>query len=153
MEIKGVAIVSIFLTIFGTVVSGVVVFVFSEIIKEIWLTPLQEYKKIKSKVSFILIMYANKYENPISLKQQHDKTYDEASSELRKIASELRAFIETLSWFKPLIPRKANLYKASARIIGLSNSLIGPECSLSKMCDENLKRESDIYDCLKLYKE
>ena len=48
-----------------TVISGVLVFIIGQILKEIWLTPLQEYKKLKSKISFSLSYYAQYYSNVV----------------------------------------------------------------------------------------
>ena len=50
----------------STIIAGVVVFVICECLKEVWLNPLQEYKKLKSKVSRELIASAMYYANPIT---------------------------------------------------------------------------------------
>lgn len=109
------------LTIFVTVISGVLVFALSEWLKEIWLTPLQNYKKLKAKVSWSLTMYACFYSNPVNSSDETERFTDDyrnAQIELRYLASELRAFIETLSWCKIGIPPKKDIYDASANLIG-----------------------------------
>ena len=45
----------------ATIVSGIVVFVLCEYIKEIWLMPLQEYKKLKSEGYSIFKEYKDVY--------------------------------------------------------------------------------------------
>jgi hypothetical protein len=147
---------TVFLTVVSGVIVGVFIFVFSECLKEIWLTPLQEYKKIKSRVSYTLTFYASIYSNPLPSSQTVNKipdNYEQASIELRKLASELRAFIETLSFFKPLIPKRKILFKTSADLIGLSNNLSAPKDSIYKHIEFNTKRESNICENLKIYKE
>ena len=121
-----------FLLMFLTIIGGVVVFVICEILKEIWLKPLQEYKQIKSRISFALVMYAHILNNPIDLNkynrdnQHHREVLDKreyASNELRKISSELRSFIEILSVFRFNIPAREDLYMASKEIMGLANGV------------------------------
>lgn len=53
-----------------TIISGVFVFVVCEWLKEVWLSPLQEYKKLKAKVSKMLIVHAQYYGNPITSASQ-----------------------------------------------------------------------------------
>lgn len=112
-----------------TIVSGVLVFVICEYMKEIWLYPLQEYKKLKQKVSYVLTYYANIYCNVIDRANENEENvskYNVISDKIRDLASELRAFAETLSWLKVGIPSKETIYKASSNLIGLSNSLFCP---------------------------
>jgi hypothetical protein len=118
-----------FWTVFITVISGVLVYVISELLKTLWLEPLQNYKKIKGQISYIITMYANIYTNPIDIAKTNNilpDDYKVAYDELRKKACELRAFIATLFWLKIFIPKKKNLYEVSACLIGLSNSLVLP---------------------------
>lgn len=109
-----------------TIVSGVIVFVLCECIKEIWLEPLQEYKRLRQKTAKMLTLYANYYCNVIDLADATDaqiKKYDEAGKSLRELAADVEGFIECLSWFKPGIPAKKDLYRLSKEIICLSNSM------------------------------
>lgn len=144
------------LTIFVTVLSGVLVFAISEWLKEIWLTPLQNYKKLRGKVSRLLTMYACHYHNPVDIADHNNKLPDDykiASEELRMLASELRAFIETLSWLKPGIPSKDDLYNASAHLIGLSNSMQVPyNTHFDRRIDDSIENENEVKRLLKIYK-
>ncbi len=144
------------LTIFITVLSGVLVFVISEWMKEIWLTPLQNYKKLRGKVSKSLTMYACYYHNPVDIANHDNKLPDDyktASEELRMLASELRAFIETLSWCKLGIPSKGELYDASAHLIGLSNSMMVPyNTHLDMGIDNSRENENEVKRLLRIYK-
>ena len=144
------------LTIFVTVFSGVLVFAISEWLKEIWLTPLQNYKKLRGDVSKALTMHARYYYNPVDIADYDNKLPDDykaAAEELRMLASELRAFIETLSRFKPGIPSKSNLYDASAHLIGLSNSMMVPYNShFDRRLDNTIENENRVKRLLRIYK-
>lgn len=144
------------LTIFITVLSGVLVFAISEWLKEIWLTPLQNYKKLRGKVSRSLTMYACYYHNPVDIADHDDKLPDDykaAAEGLRMLASELRAFIETLSWCKFGIPSKGDLYDASAHLIGLSNSMMVPYNShFDRRLDNTIENENRVKRLLRIYK-
>lgn len=139
-----------------TVISGVLVFIIGQIFKEIWLTPLQEYKKLKAKISFSLSYYAQYYSNAVDFATCGEKTkkiYMDASDEMRKISCELDGFIETLSWFKPCIPKKKKLYEASREIIGISNGFFCPYNSdrTETRINYNIKSRDSIYKLLKIY--
>ena len=144
------------LTILITVLSGVLVFAISEWLKEIWLTPLQNYKKLRGKVSRSLTMYACYYHNPVDIADHDDKLPDDykaAAEGLRMLASELRAFIETLSWCKFGIPSKGDLYDASAHLIGLSNSMMVPYNShFDRRLDNTIENENRVKRLLRIYK-
>ena len=143
------------LTVFVTVLSGVLVFALSEWLKEIWLTPLQNYKKLRAKVSMALTMYACYYHNPVDIAEHNDtlpEGYKDASEKLRALASELRAFIETLSWCKLGIPLKSALYDASAYLMGLSNGMQHPyRCKDSNTIRNNTEHELQIKALLHIY--
>jgi hypothetical protein len=138
-------------TVLGTVVSGVVVYVASEYVKEIWLSPLQEYKKIKQKVSYLLNNYACYYSNvvdPESATEEEKKEYRRVSLETRDLACELRAFIETISRVRFGIPQKDKIYDASAELIGLSNSYF------TAYGDSRRQQKKDVYGAIgkRIYK-
>lgn len=105
-----------------TIISGVLVFVACEWLKEIWLSPLQEYKKLKAKVSKALIVHAQYYGNPISSASQKNEEYSHASSEMRNVASELLAFAEIMPFLHLGMPNARKIVQAGSQLIGLSNS-------------------------------
>ena len=113
------------LTIIITIFCGVSVYILGEIAHEIWLKPLEQYKQIKSEISYSLVYYANVYSNVIDLADDQEMTIEShkhASDEFRILAAKLHGFIETLFWLKPLIPPKEKLLEASQELMGLSNS-------------------------------
>jgi hypothetical protein len=131
-------------TIFGTVVSGVIVFVLSQLFIEYVIKPIQKGKALRAKVAYCLTYYGNTYTNPINntFSGYKQEWWDEASTELRKIAAELEAF----SIEKPLIsfflPRKINLMSAKSYMIGLSNSMINPNPDVSYY--KSVKEEENL---------
>lgn len=129
---------------FLTIISGVFVFVICEYLKEIWLSPLQEYKKLKQKAAFALTYYAKYYCNVIDSASENNELidkYNSVSVKLRDLASELRAFVEILSWLKVGIPSKEKIYKASSNLIGLSNSMFCPH-NTNNSVERNLENEN-----------
>lgn len=114
------------LTVIVTVISGVIVYVLTELFKEIWLEPLRKYRLIKSEIAENLIYYANMYLNPIRQEEAKNEVrkaeYIKASEQIRGSASKLGGYMETISWFHPGVPRKKKLFEAYRELIGLSNS-------------------------------
>lgn len=144
-------------TVLLTIISGVVVYVLCEYLKEIWLTPLQEYKAIKKKVSYSLTMQSIYYSNPIDLKEltsERKQPYSEASTSMRVVASELRSFIETTSWLRFGIPSNDDIYEASKLLIGLSNSFFTAygkgDCDTDQI-ERNQKIIPKVRELLKLH--
>lgn len=105
----------------STIVAGVVVFVLCEWAKEVWQTPLQEYKKLKARVSFALVMYAQYFANPAQTTQLSEG-HETSANEMRIIASDLAAFTECMPLIHVGIPSPKKIKAASDNLIGLSNS-------------------------------
>jgi hypothetical protein len=124
-----------------TVISGVVVFVLSEILKEIWLSPLQEYKLLKSKISNSLTLYTMNFFDWVDLMQGGKNkvhfTNDEASKKFLFLAAELSGLIESLGIFKFGIPSKKKLIVASKTLRSISFAVLD---------ENNIPDEDDRYD-------
>ncbi|MGI6192861.1 MAG: hypothetical protein ACOYI3_04790 [Christensenellales bacterium] len=115
-----------FLTVFATVVSGVIVYVFSEYVKAKWLDVHKRYMQLKYDISYLLCMYAYIYMNPEDPAKHSNglpESYIKVQNELREMASKLRAFIELMPHFHPGIPCSKDIHDASDELIGLSNGL------------------------------
>lgn len=108
-----------------TVISGVLVFVLGEILRDIWLTPLLQYKSLKQEIAYILSFYAQFYSNPIDFNTNENtkSKYIEASNKIREVSAKLSGFIETLTIIKIGIPNKEKLLDASGCLMGISNSM------------------------------
>ncbi len=111
-------------TTFLTVISGVLVYILSQLFLEIIVNPRKEYKMLKQKIVYIIKLYCCYYSNPYNLLD--DKTnarkkeeYDFASKEMRKIGAELAGYIGTVPKirFKKII----KLNNVLDSLIGISN--------------------------------
>ena len=79
----------------GAIIAGVAVYVICECLKEAWLKPLQEYKRIKAEISRLLVYYANVYTSP-AIYSEEDSERTKASQEFRQLAAEVIAFSEVI---------------------------------------------------------
>ena len=142
------------LTILGAVLPGVLVFVISELLKKNLPTSSLDYKRLRSKISQSLTLYACYYHNPVDISDFNNElpdNYKAAAEALRALACELRAFIETLPWYK--FPFKEALYTVSAELIGLSNNLCVPyNTHDDRRIEQIMERERNIRRLLKIYK-
>lgn len=106
-----------FLSVFGTIISGVLVFVLGQIFIEFYLQPKKELNELRGKISWALVYYANVYSNSGAIRNM-SKSRDEVSEELRKLSAELMAF----NISKPkYIHRKYDLISARDSLMALSN--------------------------------
>lgn len=140
------------LTCLLTVVSGVIVFILGQYLLSVWIQPLQEYKKIRSKIAYCLTYYAQYYSNVKTVSDQ-DQEYNAGSDEIRKLASELRGFAEKTGFIHWGIPKKEELYEASKMLIGLSNSFYAAKDCEQRTIDYNLDSVKRIKEILKMKDE
>jgi len=105
--------------VFQTVMSGVFVFILSEIIQKFFLEPLQKYKEIIGKIDNQLKFYANVITNPGNILPR--EIYLECSNTLRKLSCELEAIYKQIP-FKRLSDRR-KVSDSASRLIRLSNNL------------------------------
>ena len=145
-------------SIIVTVISGVLVFIIGQILTNIWLTPLRQYKELKKEVVYKLPYYANLYSNVIDLADysDSDKFVEEfklASDELRKLSCSLKGFAETISWFRIGIPSPKVLNEVADLIMGLSNSFFTPYNTgeSHEQNRENYYIANEIFKKLKCY--
>ena len=83
-----------FWTIFGTVFSGVIVFVLSEIAMELWIKPFQKRREIKAQVAFLLSFYGDVIFSPpcdTEIEEFKKKRHD-AEVELRNLSAAASCF-------------------------------------------------------------
>ena len=108
------------------IISGVVVYILGQVLQEIWLFPLQQYKKLKSDISFNLMYYSKVFTKIISENDNNNELiiqHNNAALELRKLGCQLRGFLETIYWFHIGIPKKKKLSSASKELIDLSDGM------------------------------
>ena len=143
-------------TVLITVVSGVCVYIFGEILQTIWIEPLQKYKQLKRESVWALSYYANVYTNIVDLACADEATkgeYADVRDKLRTLSCEIRSFVETLSWFRLGIPSKKRLIDAADNLMLLSNSLFSPYNTPPTSGDHYRNREAaeEIYSALGVY--
>lgn len=136
----------IFWTIFGTVISGVVVFVASQLIMEFLIKPHLEYKKLKNRILVSLTYYSNLLTNPYDIRkdnyefdfEEFKKTeYPLASEEMRKLGSEMAVY------------KKKHSQDVHKNLIGLSNGLWQYKGSEEQLGSHNKKMIDEIREWLK----
>lgn len=134
---------------FLTVISGVLVFVISQMFNEYWLRPIQNYKELRAKISYGLTLYANLYMNPVKYELLYEtKERDSAANELRMLAAEVDSFVELRPWGNIFIARKKVLTEVSKNLMGLSNNFYSPHPGIAT--EHNEKRSKEIYRLLKI---
>lgn len=143
------------LTILGTVISGVLVFVLCQIIVQKYIKTYEEYKTLKGKVAFLLVMYANLYCNPINVLNVEDEDKIEkrkqAGIETRILAAELSAFQERVEKGGVGIPSKDKLIRAASELIFLSNSFfVHPDESITTASKNNRECADKIKEALSI---
>lgn len=130
---------------FLTIISGIIVFIISQLIMEFIIKPKEEFNKIKGEILCNLKMYDNLIANPLeysSLKELEDKKYYlDASKDIRLMASKLAGILET----HPIVCNKKKYYLIVNDLIGLSNGLCKNIKSNIDLCDKNEKSITEIY--------
>lgn len=108
---------------FLTILSGVIVFIISQLIFEFIIKPREEFNKLKGEIFCCLTMYANIIANPLrysSIKDiSENKEYLDASKNIRFIASRFAGILESHKF----VCRKNKYYSVTNNLIRLSNNL------------------------------
>lgn len=141
---------TIFVTVVTTILGGVLLFIASEILKEIWLEPLQQYKKLKSQIVYSLNFHANKWSSPVP--NEYVSSYPEyqaASIEFRELSSQTVAFTQ-LGMIRWRIPKFEELDEASRMLMGISNGFFTTEEAIDSQRDHNYELDRRIRELLKI---
>jgi len=136
---------------FITVFTGVIVLVIHQIINDYIIKPKLKLRSLKEKVAATLTMYRNLYSNPVLLNQgeREDKylNYNEASTKIREIASELAGYIGILNNHDE---KRDRLTEACRCLIGLSNGLFRHKNVEEDLCKDNRNLEIEILEQLEI---
>ena len=139
------------------VLSGIISYIVSVRTANKWVPAYRKkYEELRIEVAESLTMYANLYTNPIDVAKtenhQLPQNYAEASSKLRNLASQLKAFSETMPPRIRKVPSKEAIDDASSCLIGLSNSFTTPyNSNISDAERRNTyKYENDLRQILQL---
>jgi hypothetical protein len=136
----------IFWTIFGTVISGVVVFVVSQLIMEFLIKPHLEYKKLKNKILVAVTYYSDVLTNPYIIDKDNyesdvqnltESKWMTAAREMRKLGSEMAAY------------NKKHSKDIHKNLIGLSNGVWQYKDSQEQLGMQNKKMIDEIKEWLK----
>lgn len=129
---------------FLTVLSGVIVFIISQLIFEFIVKPREEFNKLKGEIICCLTMYDNIVANPLiysNINEVRDcKEYLDASKNIRFIASRFAGILESHKF----VCRKKKYYTVTNDLIRLSNNLWIDKRSKKDIHAENIKLENDI---------
>ena len=138
-----------------TIISGVCVFFLSQLVMEIYIKPVQEYRELRRKISVLITQNENYYTLLHSYEKCSDFERDRREQildETRIMASELRGFIETMPLIHIGIPSKKVLFDASAELIGLSNGLFEDfQETFHGYAKENVENIRKVKKLLRLY--
>ena len=135
---------------FLTILSGVIVFIISQLIFEFIIKPREEFNKLKGEIFCCLTMYANIIANPLrysSIKDvRENKEYLDASKNIRFIASRFAGILESHKF----VCRKKKYYSVTNNLIRLSNNLWIDKRSKKDIYTENIKFENEIKEKFKI---
>lgn len=135
---------------FLTILSGVIVFIISQIIFEFIIKPREEFNKLKGEIICCLTMYDNIIANPLiysNINEVRDcKEYLDASKNIRFISSRFAGILESHKF----VCRKKKYYSVTSNLIRLSNNLWIDKRSKKDIYTENIKFENEIKEKFKI---
>ncbi|MFA6253896.1 MAG: hypothetical protein WC640_01380 [Candidatus Paceibacterota bacterium] len=160
-----------FESIFWTIISGVAVFVVSQLVLELCIKPYREYRDIKYRISNKLKYYSNLITNPLNLlepvenlfttvtKTRQDDLqeinrkevldyYLKTSSEMRKLSCDLETgYFNNLDLIRKIFIKEdlQDIDKASSLLIRISNCLFEPRMALQNGKDiDEIKKHLNL---------
>lgn len=138
------------LTVFATVLSGVLTYVLGQLVLKLVVDPVQEAKRTIGEVSMSLIEHSQAIHNPGVLK---DEAMASAANQLRKLSSKLHGHLYLI----PKYDRTAKLFQlpAKAALLVAATDLAALSTTVYKATDgiyeQNAKRCERICDALSIY--
>lgn len=99
------------------------------LLSKVYYKPIEKYKELKARTSYMLILYANICSNPIDVAKTNNKlpeNYRKAGDDLRKLAAEWKSLIYIKTWPGIFVMRNKKIIILVQHLIGLSNSLTLP---------------------------
>ncbi|MCW2478136.1 hypothetical protein [Candidatus Symbiopectobacterium sp. NZEC135] len=115
------------MSVFLTVLSGVLVYVLGQLVLKLLIDPVNELKKTISKISYDLVFYADVLANP---KPKGDERMDKATRIMREHSSLLHANAYLIPCYEYTrlvfgLPKEEKIIAATENLIGLSNGFDG----------------------------
>ena len=138
------------MTVFLTVLAGVLTFVLGQIVLRLFVEPVLELKRTIADIAIATIKHANVYCNPGVTTVEKE---NEAARELKALASRLNAGTylvspyPTLQWLFRL-PAKSNISQAMSHLIGISHSV---HAGSERMATVNGKKSDKVCELLGIH--
>lgn len=109
--------------VFQSIVGGVAVYLIGIFLERLYIAPLTKYNDLRSEISYCLFQYESAYSNPYDNVENAD-WHNEASKELRKMASKTQAFAQERKFLAKIrIPSKKALIEVCRLLLLLSNNM------------------------------
>lgn len=113
------------MTVFFTILAGVITFVLGQLCLRLLVEPLHELKRTIADIAVAIIKYANVYSNPGVTGEERE---NEAAQEIRFLASKLNAQMYLVPAYARLhwlfgLPPKQNISQAMRYLVGISNAV------------------------------
>lgn len=139
------------MTVFLTVLAGVITFVLGQLILKLVIDSVQDFKRVVADVSHALIDEAVVYLNPGVTGQEREQS---TSKKLRELSSRLNAQMYLIPKYRFLhtllgLPSQDSVTNASRLLIGLSNSLSAS--TAEGLGAKNPEKAQRICDLLGIY--
>ena len=138
------------MTVFLTVLSGVITFVSGQLIIKLFVDPVNDFRRVIADIAFALIEYANVYANPGVAGSEIEK---KVSEDLRRLSSRLNAQTYLIPCYHITakvfgLPSRNKVWDATSNLIGLSNGVFK---SVSDLVLVNVERADKICDTLGIF--
>jgi hypothetical protein len=138
------------MTIFITVLSGVITFVIGQLILKLLIDPVHDFRRTVAEIALALIQYANVYANPGVAGSEVEK---KSSEELRRLSSRLNAQMYLIPYYRITarifgLPSRDKVVDAASCLIGLSNGVFK---SASNLVLVNVERADKIRNALGIF--
>ena len=138
------------MTVFLTILAGVITFVIGQIVIKLLVDPVHQLKLEIAEISHALIMYANIYANPNTATKEKEI---EVSDILRALSSNLNGKAYLVPFYGYVqksfgLPEKENIYTAAKSLIGLSNGVFSKSDNASI---HNAHLRQKVCDLLNIY--
>ncbi|WP_142317529.1 hypothetical protein [Bacillus sp. AFS002410] len=147
------------MTMFYTILTGVLIFVLGRIIEKMIIDPIKEYWAIVAEIYDGMIFYANRTSNPIAIDKatpdEIKKHINQVSDDIRRLSTKLRIATYNMRWFYKFhslfgAPKLKDINEVCGALIGLSNSLTYVKDF--EPIERNIKYQKLIFEKLKLTK-
>lgn len=150
---------------FVTVICGVAIFVLGQLFMELLLKPLQRYKKMKAKLSYLLVKYYSQIVNvtrasniSVGIKDTFLEMANQRAvngrEEIKEIAAELEGFLcEKWTLINFMFAKPKKVEKTVKLLLNISKRMITENNKVEKSNIDNKRDLEEVIKCMKLYKK